>query len=73
MCPIANDTARDTVVLPICEFAKHGLIILFIGYFFTMFLFYYPLKAVDTIGNYSKIMFSIKTYLVTSNGERLIV
>ena len=30
-------------------------------------------KALDTIGNYSKIIVSIKTYLVTSNGELLIV
>ena len=31
------------------------------------------LKAVDTIGNYYNIIIIIKPYLVTSNGERLIV
>ena len=31
------------------------------------------LKAVDTIGYYSKKIISIEPYLVTSNGERLIV
>ena len=31
------------------------------------------LKAVDSIGKYSKIIISIKPYLVTSNGELLIV
>ena len=30
------------------------------------------LKAVATIGNYSKIIISIKPYLVTINGERLV-
>ena len=29
------------------------------------------LQTADTIGNYSKIIISIKTYLVTSNGEPL--
>ena len=34
----------------------------------------YVLKAVDTIGNYSKIIIIIiKPYLVSSNGVRLIV
>ena len=31
------------------------------------------LKTVDTIGNYSKIIISIKPFLVTSNWERLMV
>ena len=31
------------------------------------------LKAVDTIGNYSKIIVNIKTNLVTSNGDLLIL
>ena len=31
------------------------------------------LKAVDTIGNYDKIIVSIKSYLVTSIGDKLIV
>ena len=34
------------------------------------FLFFLtPLKALDTVGNYSKIIIIIKTYLITSNGE----
>ena len=31
------------------------------------------IKALDTVGNYSKKIVSIKTYLVTSDGELLIV
>ena len=35
--------------------------------------YYVYLKAVDTFGNYSIFFYSTKPYMVTSNGERMVV
>ena len=67
-----NTTKIDLYREVLLEFHNVSAVVVLGRQFFLTLIFLF-LKAQDTIGNHSKLMFSLKSYLLTINGELLIV